>query len=82
MARQLEKLPRWGYAYYLDTPGWNGKMKRISDPQGFHPRRKGRLPLKDEEVPTRRMNSGISYRVSCTICLDAGCDMCPTIEEE
>lgn len=102
MPRQLDKLPRWGYSYLLDTPRCDtGEPKKYAKTwhdgtMSYMPRRKGRLPLKGEP-PVPRYTASVlgkpdfkrksrpdvlKYQVSCTICLDQGCDRCPQLMEE
>lgn len=95
MPRELKKLPRWGYSSLTNAPTWNGKPKSekvwSDNKLGMAPRQDGNLDYKltgrRQPPPVWRPNFGgrkadiIRYDVSCTICLDAGCDKCPVVEE-
>jgi hypothetical protein len=73
------------------------KPERVwnSNKQGMSKRQNGNLDYRDVgrrpspplwrpdfNVSKRRRGDIIRYDVSCTICLDQGCDHCPVVEEE
>jgi hypothetical protein len=69
MPRQLTKLPRWGYTYYLKHPGlaksgrYGYKKTRPETSFHFH-----NLKCSNEVANLSE--------VSCVICRDAGCSQC------
>jgi hypothetical protein len=97
MPRELKQLPRWGYSDRLDTLTLKGnrpkKHQKIwnENKQGLAPRQRGNLDYKyvgrRPTPPVWRPDYGrkkgdiIRYDVSCTICLDQGCDRCPAVAE-
>jgi hypothetical protein len=91
MPRELKQLPKWGYADLLNGVQWDGKPKtgKVWDDgkMGMNDRKNGNLDYKGigRREPARkpfiRRGDIIRYDVSCTICLDEGCDHCPVVEE-
>jgi hypothetical protein len=92
MPRELKQLPKWGYATLLNAPTIKGRVKtdKVWDDgkMGMNHRKNGNLDYKGvgRRQPVRkpfiRRGDIIRYDVSCTVCLDMGCDKCPTIQEE
>lgn len=69
MPRKLEKLPRWGYSYFLDTPTMQ-RPKKARAKDGIKLQKPLRLNYEDS------IKDEFHTEVSCTVCRDAGCSQC------